>query len=95
MFSLKPKACKLHVANQPLCIQFKHVDSLFQNAQQKIRKHGLLIKVAISFCLWCFQVCSLCFVLSANKNDKTENKTGEPKKPKTTGITLRERRKTA
>lgn len=33
----------------------------------------------------------LCFLLSATKNDKTENKTGEPKKPKTTGNSLREK----
>lgn len=49
------------------------------------------MKVAISFCLWCFLICLLCFVLSANKNDKTETKTGEPKKPKTTGIKMREK----
>lgn len=33
---------------------------------------------------------SLCFLSTASKNDKTENKTGEAKKPKTTGNKLRE-----
>lgn len=32
-----------------------------------------------------FSLTLIVFLLSANKSDKAENKTGEPKKPKTTG----------
>lgn len=50
--------------------------------------HGTLVK-AVQYVAVVFL--SLSFLLSANKNDKNENKTGEPKKPKTTGEKLRKR----